>query len=398
VSFASATQYVGLAFETTRGTPAAAPLWYFPFKPGTVKWTPAKVMLNDDGIRTSMVDVYQQVAGVEEDLLEFTTYLYVDSFPFLMRALLGSTDTLSTPTALVAGSNGVNTNTFLGAGVVNVTAASTGTYAAAGVIIVATGGTPATISYTGKTTGTFTGCTTLSGGGVMATGGAVTGQHTLSVLNNATATGNQPPSMTAWYFNGNNTRQMAYCVIDEIAIKLQADGLAEATIKMIGFPSVVASNPTYASTAVQAPPAWATTCQVVGAVLPNVVSADLSFKRGTKSVQTIDGNPGAYEVWAGPLSSLGGKAVITYEGDTQFGYGLANTQGNFILTVASAAGPGAHVFQHTLAGFANPILNPGKEWVELEMDVKPLPNATDATAGGVSQIQYQATNAVAVAY
>jgi hypothetical protein len=43
-------------------------------------------------------------------------------------------------------------------------------------------------------------------------------------------------------------------------------------------------------------------------------------------------------------------------------------------------------------------LNPGKEWVELEMDVKPLPNTTDATAGGVSQIQYQATNAVAVAY
>lgn len=396
MSFASATQFVGLAFETVRGTPAGAPLWYFPFKPGTLKWTPAKVMIPDDGVRTSMADNYQQVAGTEDDKLEFTTYLYLDSFPFLMRGLLGSADTVFATTVLVA-SNGVNTSTFVGAGVLNI-AATTG-LATAGNVIVATAGTPAQIAYTGKTGTTLTGCTTLLGtGGVLATGGAVSGPHVLSLLNNSTATGNQPPSMTAWYFNGNNCRQMAYCVIDEITVTLTAAGLAEAAIKMDGFPSTIVGAPTFATTAVQAPPSWNTTATIVSNLLPNVISASLSYKRGTKPVQTIDGTPAPFEIWAGVLSTVGGKITLTYEGDTQFAYGLANTQGNFIITVAPAGSAGQHVFQSTVAGFANPILNPGKEYVEVEMDVNTFPNTTDATAGGQSQLQYQALNSVVVAY
>lgn len=75
------------------------------------------------------------------------------------------------PTTIAAASNGVNTNTFAGAGTLNV--ASTIGFPNTGEIEVATGTTSARIRYTGRTAQTFTGCFTLYGGGVMATGGTV---------------------------------------------------------------------------------------------------------------------------------------------------------------------------------------------------------------------------------
>lgn len=88
--------------------------------------------------------------------------------PFYTRVL---SNTFATTVA--AGSNGVNTSTFAGAGTLNV--ASAANLTAAGKVTVVTGGTPAVISYTDKTATTLTGCTTVSGGGVLATGGTVTG-------------------------------------------------------------------------------------------------------------------------------------------------------------------------------------------------------------------------------
>lgn len=74
-------------------------------------------------------------------------------------------------TTVASGSNGVNTNTFTGTGTLNV--ASTTNAPSTGTVKVATGGTQATITYTGITATTFTGCNTTSGGGVMSTGGTV---------------------------------------------------------------------------------------------------------------------------------------------------------------------------------------------------------------------------------
>lgn len=112
---------------------------------------------------------------------------------------------LTTPpaTTVAAGSNGVNTSTFAGAGVLNC-GSSTGFNAGTdvgspGTITVATAGTPAVISYTGKTTTTFTGCTTLSGGGVLATGGAINQDPALRIqLQGANYYVSQPYAMAQW--------------------------------------------------------------------------------------------------------------------------------------------------------------------------------------------------------
>lgn len=87
--------------------------------------------------------------------------------------VIGTTTTPSiefgSDSTIAAGSNGVNTSTFAGAGVLNV--ASTTNAPTSGSLRVATAGTTARITYTGKTSTTYTGCTTTIGGGVMSTGG-----------------------------------------------------------------------------------------------------------------------------------------------------------------------------------------------------------------------------------
>jgi hypothetical protein len=82
-----------------------------------------------------------------------------------------------TNTTVASGSNGVNVDTFEGAGVLNVN--TTLGYPAAsinstqGSLTVATSAGTAVITYTGITATSFTGCTTVSGSGTLSTGGAV---------------------------------------------------------------------------------------------------------------------------------------------------------------------------------------------------------------------------------
>lgn len=102
-------------------------------------------------------------------------------------------------TTVAAGSNGVNTSTFVGTQ--SLSAASTTAFAPSGTLTVATGGTPATITYTSKNSTTFQNCTTTSGGGVLSTGGAIS-QNRAFRMNNAAGTithTTAPISLNTWY-------------------------------------------------------------------------------------------------------------------------------------------------------------------------------------------------------
>lgn len=325
VAYASATQFVGLAFETAPGVAATTPTYFVPFKPGTAKWTPNQTMLNDDGVRTSMVDVYGQVQGTRYDTLEFTMYPFIDSFPLIMRGLLGSTDTK----------------------------------------------TGSSDPYT----------------------------HKLSLLNNAVSSGNQPPTFTAWFFDGGDCQQITWGMVDEVGIKMTADGLVEATVKIQGFPATSVSAPAYASTATTAPPGWNTVMTAFGGAQTNLIELDLSYKRGVKPIPGITGSINPLQMWAGPLSSQGGKLTATYQGSTAFAYGLNNTQGP-LKAVLSPAGDAIHslTWQHTQCAFKNPLIDSGKEYVAFSVDVMPLPDTTDALAGGVSPLLFTAVNAVSTSY
>ena len=86
--------YTGLCVESSRGvlnTGGAAV--YIPVTAPQV--TPQQKFLRDEALRGSPVMVYDQVQGVRNDEYEFKTYLYADTFPNVMKALLGGTDTVT---------------------------------------------------------------------------------------------------------------------------------------------------------------------------------------------------------------------------------------------------------------------------------------------------------------
>lgn len=90
--FSAARQWVGLGIETVRGT-AVAPTLFVPAK--SPSWVPVITELDDVGVRGSMVDKYDQIAGLRHDTFDFSCDVFADTFPAFVRACLGSTDTMT---------------------------------------------------------------------------------------------------------------------------------------------------------------------------------------------------------------------------------------------------------------------------------------------------------------
>jgi hypothetical protein len=85
--FISTNSFVGLGIEGTRGT-ASSNIKWLPVT--TPQVTPMQTFLRDEAFRGSPTTVYGQVAGVRHDEYDAKFYLYSDTFPLLMKALLGT--------------------------------------------------------------------------------------------------------------------------------------------------------------------------------------------------------------------------------------------------------------------------------------------------------------------
>ena len=90
--FLTANSFLGLGLEATRGTAAATPT-FIPITSPQV--TPMQVFLRDEALRGSPVSLYDSVAGVRHDEYDVKGYVYADSFPILVRAILGGADTVT---------------------------------------------------------------------------------------------------------------------------------------------------------------------------------------------------------------------------------------------------------------------------------------------------------------
>jgi hypothetical protein len=80
--------------EVTRGTlnSGGTPV-YIPVTAPQV--TPMQTFLRDEALRGSPVMVYDQVQGVRHDEYDAKFYLFADTFPNLVKAVLGGTDTVT---------------------------------------------------------------------------------------------------------------------------------------------------------------------------------------------------------------------------------------------------------------------------------------------------------------
>ena len=89
-----ANSYLGIMPEATRGTlnSGGTPV-YIPVTAPQV--TPMQTFLRDEALRGSPVMVYDQVQGVRHDEYDAKFYLFADTFPNLVKAVLGGTDTVT---------------------------------------------------------------------------------------------------------------------------------------------------------------------------------------------------------------------------------------------------------------------------------------------------------------
>jgi len=100
-AFLTASSYVGFVAEATRGTtPATGMVFWVPVVSPQV--TPTQMFLHDEGLRGSPALIYNEVAGVRHDAYDHKSYLYADTFPVYIKALLGGVDTVTATTASYA--------------------------------------------------------------------------------------------------------------------------------------------------------------------------------------------------------------------------------------------------------------------------------------------------------
>lgn len=86
-------QWLGLAKETTYGTPAASPSVFVPLI--SPKWTPHITALPDDALRGSMAKDFGMQQGLRYDEITYQTYPYMDSIFQHVMAALGGTDAVT---------------------------------------------------------------------------------------------------------------------------------------------------------------------------------------------------------------------------------------------------------------------------------------------------------------
>lgn len=310
----SATQ-LGVAVEATRGT-AAAPTAWLPIT--APNHSPMLNMIEDKALRGSSVDIYDLIPGLRWDDYDFGGGVFLDTFPILILAQLGSPDTIS----------------------------GVGPYV-----------------------------------------------HKFSLLNDG-----QPPSLTLTDYDGGEWRQITAAQMDELGLKFVATGLLEHTSKFVGNGFVTPTSPTPSFSAQRSAPAWSVVCKIGGTAITYIQDGTVDFKRGTKPIEALTGTQSPYEYFAGPLDTSGKITVIEQSGAPELADYLSGATESIEFTFTDPASSDTMDILMSTCRFKTGKINRGKEYVSVDLDFVALPNATDATAGGLSPVVISVTNAQAAAY
>ncbi len=388
VAYAVAQSEIGLAIETTKGTPAAAPSYMIPIK--GPKYKPDLTIIPDETLQGSMVSVYDMIRGLRYDAHGWDSFPYLDSFPLLVCGELGSPDTMTAAPAATT----LSAAAVAGATTVDLTASvAIGTY-----VIIGSG----TTQETHLITGLATLVATLESALIypQASGAAVTPltKHQFSLLNNV-AGGNQPPSLTLWDNDGEQWRQMSACQIDELTIKGNATGLVDYTTSIFGNPAVNnVAAPSVSFTGTQTPAPWTLAVLLGGTQIGTVVDWEFDLKRGVKPIPALTGSQEYFEYFANTLECTGKLTFVEQSGSPYLAEYLDGTQQSLDLTLFDLKAGAAINIHSSKVQFKTGDLDRSKEWVEVPVEFQLLPTATDATAGGVSPIIVTIANSVATAY
>ena len=391
-AFATPSIQAGTAIEATKGTPVAPTFWNPIMSP---TWEPKVNEIDDVTLRGSQVKFYDVILGQRYDAIGFKTYPYLDTFPVFLRGEFGSSDTLT------AAPSNTTLAALCTAGAPTIS--STATVAAGSYIVLDQANTAIletvrvqSVSGAGPFTLTLNTPTIYA----HANGATVTGltKHQFSLLNNSVATGNQPPGITFTWFDGEEWRQNAAGQMDKCTISATSDKLIEADLSLLANSAITPSAPTASFTTESAPPGWTTQVLLGGTQVTDFSQWEFDFARGTKPIPAFTGNQNYYELFAGPLENTGKISVIRTSGAPELVDFLTNVRPALDLTFFNRINGDAMTIHSTTSVFRTGKPNFGKEWVEDDLTFTPIPNTTDALAGGQSPVLVTVANARATSY
>jgi hypothetical protein len=389
-AYAVPSSQMGIAIEATRGTPVA-PVAFVPYR--APKYVPTRMFLPDETLQGSMVATYNLTPGMRYDSHGWESYPYLDTFPYLIAAELGSSDTVTAAPA----STTLSASAAAGATTITTSASiPSGSFITFGSAAL---GTLESHKTTGVT-GSYTIALATSVVFAQPSGTAVTGltQHKFSLLNNSATVGNQPPSLTLSDFDGEEWRQLAAAQMDKLSITGNATALVNYTTDFYCNPSITPSTPSVSFSTVKPVPTWTTALVISGTQSTDVEEFTIDLSRGTKPIPAVTGTLEYFQYFAGPLTATGKSTVVNTSGApelTQYQNGTDNTFDLFINDVTTGF---IMEIRSDSVIYKTGELVRSKEYVEVELSYDFLPTATDATAGGVSPLYVIVANNTSAAY
>ena len=223
--------------------------------------------------------------------------------------------------------------------------------------------------------------------------------HQFSLLNNSPTLGDQPPSVTITDFDGEETRQMAACQIDELTIKGNGTSLTEYTCTFMGNPAAtLESEPEPSFSAVPTVQPWTVQTIIGGTFTPTVIDWEFDLKRGTKPIPALTGNEGYFSYFAGPLEATGKLTFVEQTGSPQLTAFEAATIASLDMSMFDGTTGDTINFHSTKMQYKTGELDRTKEYVTVVMEFQLLPSTDDALAGGVSPIIISIANTVTADY
>lgn len=397
---------IGVAIETTKGTPVTPDYWLPVMAP---KYAPDIKYLPDQTLQGSMVDIYDQIPSLRMDTHGWDSYPYLDTLPIYIRCCLGSEDHLTAAPA----STTLSSAATAGATTIDVV----GTVSADSYLVIDQGtvGLQETVYVTAATTASSPYTLTLAYPLVFDHAGSATVQgltkHTFSLLNNSHSTGNQPPSVTITDYAGEtNWRQLAGAQLDGFNLSGSADALPKLTVNWMAYLATTPTAPTASFSEAEAPPGWTgqlsfNGVQVAGGGVGGATTGMLmdwawDLKRNVKPIPAITGTQNYFQFFAGPLTATGKVTVIDDPSATWLtAYEDGDTE-TIDFTLTDVKSGYAVNYHSTRSKFITGSLDRSSndEWVKVPLDLTLIPSATDALDGGVSPVVITVANAQTTTY
>jgi len=238
----------------------------------------------------------------------------------------------------------------------------------------------------------------LLGGADTVTGSADPYVHTTSLLN----TGNgQPPSYTLWLYNGAECWQMPGSLCAKVEVDLPAQELGKVSVEWIGLPATSVSAPTNTPSTASPWPGVNAVATIGGVSSTRFSDIKLTYTRAVEAVFTATGSYAPYMIFGGEVTAdLDLTGVYAGYSGSELNKLISNTHPAVVVT-CNAVNDATHTaqWQHTsmTALSAEPKINVGK-YVTIDSKWSGIANATDATAGGVSPVNFSIKSAQSTAW